>query len=60
MPFVPLTPEEKRKLQDSCSYFDHNPPVTYTDIREPVKWVCPACSKETIVYPNGIVLGRTL
>jgi predicted RNA-binding Zn-ribbon protein involved in translation (DUF1610 family) len=50
MPFVPLTPEEKKMYKPPCMHPEHNPP-THMVIRETMKWKCPACGKTVVVRP---------
>ena len=50
MPFVPLTPEEKKKCPPPCRDPEHDPPNMMV-ITEACKWVCPSCGKSTILLP---------
>lgn len=50
MPFVPLTPEEKR-IWEPCKSPQHNPPNMMV-IRKPMAWVCPSCGLRTVIYPQ--------
>lgn len=52
MPFVPLTPEEKKSFAPPCSSDQHDPPAMLVIIR-PMKWRCPVCGKEVMLFPNA-------
>ncbi len=53
MPFVPLDPKEKKQCKEPCSHPEHNPP-SHMVIKEPMKWVCPACGQSVIIRPLSI------
>lgn len=53
MPFVPLTPEEQKQYKPPCISPEHNPP-SHMVITEPMKWRCPACGAEVMVYPSSV------
>lgn len=54
MPFVPLTPEEKKTCPKPCTHPEHNPPG-HIVIRKAVRYVCPACGKSVIIRPKDIM-----
>jgi hypothetical protein len=56
MPFVPLTPDEKRTYEP-CSDPQHLPPSMLV-IVEPMKWVCPACGVSCIIRPSPVRMAR--
>ncbi len=54
MPFVPLTPDEKKQWA-VCTDPQHKPPNVLL-VTEPMKWVCPACGASVIVRPAPATL----
>lgn len=53
MPFVPLTPDERKQWKViRCTEPGHRPPNMIV-VTEPMKWVCPGCGQETMVFPNS-------
>jgi len=53
MPFVPLSPEEKKLFPPLCPSPEHNPPGMIV-ITEPIKYRCPKCGQESILLPSSI------
>jgi hypothetical protein len=51
MPFVPLTPDEKKQWPEPCRSREHFPPNMMV-FRERMKWVCPECGHVTFVGPS--------
>lgn len=52
MPFVPLSPEEQKRFKPPCRDREHHPPNMMV-IRVPMKWKCPSCGQETMLYPTN-------
>lgn len=52
MPFVPLDPKEKEAwAKEPCKSPEHNPPNMFV-VTEPMKWRCPSCGNEVMIYPT--------
>ena len=51
MSFVPLDPVKDGEVREPCRSPEHDPPTNIV-IREPMKWVCPACGREVIIRPT--------
>lgn len=54
MPFVPLTPEEKKQYKPPCFHPQHYPP-SHIVIKQPTKYVCSACGKVTMIIPPTVM-----
>lgn len=53
MPFVPLSPEEKKRDDENkCTDKEHSGPFQNMVVRKTMKWVCPSCGKMTVVSPS--------
>lgn len=51
MPFVPLSPDDRKKLEP-CRHPQHDPP-SFVVIHEACRWVCPACRRGVVLYPRN-------